>query len=464
MASLAALAAFWGPWLFASSCIAVASGDGLLDRRVAKKHAHSTGIPEFGDDLQLPWSGVAAFFESMAGLDSNPIVSAGTAAAIDSMVASIDANIEREVTFAHRDSQRAVQDVVAKLREATTLLVHMHTKGVASDTAWVACVGKEKELAQELGLLENQTDGMKSEQNTACDVRTQVRAILGAEERALDTDGTTVQNANHWWGVQDAKINEAHLTFERLKQACRTKRDEFEDHILSVSNKRVSFMSQRRLCMDLATQKQLDRCEFDDLYVLKCSTLEEYKALIVDLNAKKTGIHSEAALKSQWEAAETMKCFLKRLQDGEPASMPTLTTCRSGVNYGADVGSVDTLAAQVDILTSGTNFTCNENSIAFNGTTWTIRPSPTPSAEDYVKDHTFRVPVLPVPRKTAFSSCAPSVGPTCDSLTCPYGMEELATNEPCVSDAHCAVTECCSAAGLRERAQAIEDQEASQGT
>jgi len=187
----------------------------------------------------------------------------------------------------------------------------------------------------------------------------------------------------------DAK---AHVGSEReshdtLKASCEAKTQAQLEAKSTLDAAESAWSTKRAACTKLASQREASMCALGTKAHAKCSGEAEYAKLVAATKKAKGDNASEVDRESEWLASGAAKCVITNaIQKGLSGAVvgADLDACAAQVNFGQDVGKLNTRQTNFDSL-SKTNACANGAITFFNGETWNVPAGDKPPSKSYTK-------------------------------------------------------------------------------
>jgi len=346
--------------------------------------------------------------------------------ALEQVIKEIEKNVDEKIKAAFNETQRKVSESMHDIDTATTVAIDTSLAANAADSTWFECIGVEKKdraWIETKKKAEGEANALTFKPCSSQEAHNQFDSDPSEEDWSFACDFLE-GNCDAGISAFDVRVAEmlaalseqaeqASDDWNRHKKACDTAENNAKDaedaHLTAIK----TWEDQKALCQDDHEHRQLSMCGFGTALQHKCSKVDAHNDLIKKVDSVEGGEHSEADRKKEWETTHVTKCMLRKIIAGGDLDAKTLENCASAVDvdYAGSVGKFDRQEDTFSTLTSATSFTCEEESITFNGKTWNL-PNPEelePAADAYTEDEQYSEPINLAENSVPFAFCAGAV-------------------------------------------------------
>lgn len=339
--------------------------------------------------------------------------------ALNDVIGEIEDTVDKVIKQSFEDTKTAIADSIVAIGTATGLAQSAKSSADTADNEWYGCIDEEKSMRvtyeDAVTTLQTATVAVVepcANQKASKDFESNPNlAPKGLKDWSFDcnfgngadwADACTGDFASYKSTVSNMLValkneadgataiwNEHRLECEQTTAAMNQATTDMEEADTNWQGKRIS-------CLTMHETRKTEMCDFGVAYMLKCSQVDDYNALIAEVEEIGTAhAHSEADRISEWETAHVTKCLLKMVVEGKDLDDTSAQACKDEVNYALDVvgdgvaaaaGVLDTKREEFETLTSTASFTCAESTITFQGMTWNVPQDVSPKSTEYTSE------------------------------------------------------------------------------
>jgi len=319
------------------------------------------------------------------------------------VVQDLETKIEKKITDGQAATQGKLNTLFQGLEAANVAANTAKKSAVNNDKSWFTCAADEQAKRQVAEHAEKSLTDAQSVESTVCQNHQDNtgfkydgagkftmdfacdHSVAGSCEAALKTwEETALQKMLADAEAHMAKEQKSHDT---LKASCDAKTQARVEAKTTLDSAESEWGSKRAACQKLASQRQASMCALGTKAQAKCSAEAKYAKLVAATKQAKGDADSEVDRESEWLASGASKCMITNaIQKGLNGAVAgaDLDACAAQVNFGQDVGKLNTKQAEFDIL-SKANACANGPITFFNGETWNVPAGAKPSSKSYTK-------------------------------------------------------------------------------
>jgi len=371
------------------------------------------------------------------------------------VIEQIEAEFEPSVKAGHAAAQNAINGVLTTL-DATTQASHeSKTAANTLDTQWVGSVDSEKKLlahyekekgeAVQNELASKQLCAEEEEERDfefittpnpmfSCDASKGCAAVFEAYKKNIDGGVASI--------VEAAGSHQS--TWDGLRSKCTDASKVTSDQQQVAADALQEFRQQKARRTHLATSRKIAMCAFGEELHEKCISLDGYEVMKSRIVEKNGDSLSTPDRESEWKLMQTAKCMISDIVNEKELTAATLAVCEQAVDYERDVGVVNMKQKEVASWTDHNKFNCQEETMAFNSTSWVIPDQANPSSADYswVPRYLHLIDTTPGSKVFDFCNAVQQRG-TCGDFLCPGGGAAPDSSVTCKLESGCTHIECC---------------------
>jgi len=261
---------------------------------------------------------------------------------------------------------------------------------------WMLCVGDEKAKRQAVETAAEAKAQAEAAIVAPCQQQADLDVFSSKPDLNLEFEcsfgaGSCAQESESYVSRVNAMLTKfeqdertASAAWEQAKAACDAAHAVHEEKAAELATAEATWESQRMTCFEKRESKHLSMCIFGDSLQRKCEKASAYQNLIADVDQVNGGVHSQPDREDEWQTVQIVKCMLSKVVDGTDPSAATLGECETSDL--ASLPGLDRKAAEFAAQTSVENFTCEEETITFNGETWNVPSGEAPLSSSYYKE------------------------------------------------------------------------------
>jgi len=322
---------------------------------------------------------------------------------LKAVVQDLETKIEKKITDGQAATQGKLNTLFQGLETANVAANTAKKSAVNNDKSWFTCAADEQAKRQVAEHAEKSLTDAQSVESTVCQNHQDNtgfkydgagkftmdfacdHSVAGSCEAALKTwEETALQTMLADAEAHMAKEQKSHDT---LKASCDAKTQARVEAKTTLDSAESEWGSKRAACQKLASQRQASMCALGTKAQAKCSAEAKYAKLVAATKQAKGDADSEVDRESEWLASGASKCMIANaIQKGLNGAVAgaDLDACAAQVNFGQDVGKLNTKQAEFDTLSKAN--ACADGPITFfNGETWNVPAGAKPSSKSYTK-------------------------------------------------------------------------------
>jgi len=323
----------------------------------------------------------------LSALQATPEALETLRASLNAVVTDLETNVLTKIENGFQATQEEVSSRIGALTAATSASQGAKAAADSSDANWIACVGTEKSKLEAheaavsaLAAAEAAKVQPCAEQDAAApysftpDLNFEFNCdfFAGSCDSALANYNTQVNDmVSSLSSDLDAKTD----VYTEAKGRCDGAKAEIVKKEGELQLAGEAYDDQRRQCGEQHEARNTGICVFGEKLQEKCHSLSRFKALLYDVDQTNSQF-SEVDREAEWGTTKTTICLLEKVVADETIDSAALQACKDSISYTDQVGDLDRKETELGQQTSGDNFSCDEETITFNGETWQ-----TPSAE-----------------------------------------------------------------------------------
>jgi len=377
--------------------------DTIGDLLQASSSKHATGYSKLKNELRLAIENR----ETPGATDSlNEI--------LNQVSADLEAGVETKILAGVSATQAAIDQSVSELTAATTDALGRKSTADADDLSWLSCVGEEKAKREAVEAAQQALAEAEASVIVPCQQQTD-RDIFGFKPE-MNFEFECSFNAGTCAGEiasYTSQVNDMLSTFtsdstfatenwNEAKQACDAANADVVVKTGLLADAESTWDGQRNTCLEKHEARTLGMCLFGDSLQQKCQKASAYENLISDADQVNGGVNSQPDREDEWQTVQVVKCMLAKVVAGVDLTPNALTECESTSAVG--LPALDKKEAEFAEQTSPANYTCEEETITFNGEIWNVPTGEAPASTSYYKED-FSPAVDLTVGNLAFSFC-----------------------------------------------------------
>jgi hypothetical protein len=347
------------------------------------------------------------------------------ATSLKAVAQDLEGKIEKSITDGQTATQGKLNSLFQSLEAANIAAATAKKSAVDNDKSWFNCAADEQAKRQvaehaEKSLADAQSTEsqvcQRHQDNTgfkydgegkftmdfACD-----HSVAGSCEAALKT--WEAMSLEKMYADAEAHMEKEKGSHDTLKASCDAKKQARVEAKSTLDSAESAWSTKRAACAALNSQHQTSMCDFGAAAQSKCSAEAAYAKLVAATKKAKGDADSEVDRESEWLASGAAKCMVATaIQKGLNGAVAgaDLDACAAQVNFGQDVGKLNTKQAEFDTV-SKVNACADGPITFFNGETWNIPSGAKPPSSSYTKT-AFTPQLDPTAGNFDFCSSAPA--------------------------------------------------------
>jgi len=305
--------------------------------------------------------------------------------ALGKVIFEIDKNVLPKIEGGLADTADAISTTISELTEATNRAVQHKIEAVDADSAWFACIRKEKGDLEAIETSTKELQTSRSSDVATCQIQQDLLAVgFSATPQLPDfdcdfslTDNCDDQVSNYRKTVGDmvsalhSDMTESQSKYTDAKNKCADATDKTAAQSNAHDTLKEVWNVQRRECQESHESRLLRMCSFGTELQRKCMKATAYTTLIDEVEKVNGGEHSQPDREQEWHTTQITKCMINAIIAGGEIDAKALDDCDKLVT---SVGELDRQETAFADRMTAEKFTCSEKdtAITFKGETWDV--------------------------------------------------------------------------------------------
>lgn len=302
------------------------------------------------------------------------------------------------------DAQQQINTSVTQVQTLASQTNKAKPGADASDEALVRCVQSEVDMLEQVKACEADIEKEDEDEDEACKKKEDARPfevnLTGSCDLGNKDCSAMISKLKQDLRAVESALADKKEQFSKLEAACNESISKEKQLKEDCANKTAALAEKVQECMAKELDASKEKCGFGTRAQEFCSTLDQYKTLVANLEK------NDKRRQQSWKTFEILECILTKFSKHGNLTNADKKECENGIDYAAGVGVLDTME---DKLGGELSKICSASSATFSGSRWQV-PSPRgakASPEDYIKETDYSPALTITPLgSTPFEECS----------------------------------------------------------